>query len=68
MSNSGATLETASAPTAGHVPTLAMIDAIHAVVPMAALAGIEIRSFDAGAGRQNRTVQTECYEDSEQTC
>jgi hypothetical protein len=50
------------------VPTLAMIDAIHAVVPMAALAKIEIRSFDASAGRQNRTIQTECYEDSEQTC
>jgi hypothetical protein len=48
-----------------HVPTLAMIDAISAVVPMA-LAGVEIRSFDAGASRQNRTIQTECGQGSEQ--
>jgi hypothetical protein len=43
-----------------------MIDAINAVVPMAALAG-EIRSFDAGASRQNPTIQTECGQGSEQT-
>jgi hypothetical protein len=44
-----------------------MIDAINAVVPMAALAGVEIRSFDAGASRQNCTIQTECGQGSEQT-
>jgi hypothetical protein len=43
-----------------------MIDAINAV-PMAALAGVEIRSLDAGASRQNRTTQTECGQGSERT-
>jgi hypothetical protein len=42
-----------------------MIDAINAV-PMAALAGVEIRFLDAGASRQNRTIQTECGQGSEQ--
>jgi len=36
-------------------------------IPMATLAGVEIRSFDAGASRQNRAIQTECGQDSEQT-
>jgi hypothetical protein len=44
-----------------------MIDAINAVVPMEALAGVEIWSFHAGASRQNRTIQTECSQGSEQT-
>ena len=47
-----------------HVPTFAMIDAINAIIPMAALAGIEIRSFDAGASRHNRIIQTECRQGS----
>jgi putative metallopeptidase DUF4344 len=45
----------------------AMIDAINAVVPMAALAAFEIRSIDASASRQNRTIQAECGQGSKQT-
>jgi hypothetical protein len=44
-----------------------MIDSINAVVPTEALAGVEIRSFHAGASCQNRTIQTECSQGSEQT-
>jgi hypothetical protein len=44
-----------------------MIDAINAVVPMAALAGVEIRFFHAGASGPNGTIQTDCGQGSEQT-